>query len=168
MILFCYQFHLCEQPWSVIVLINVAYDVNFYSYIMTVYCQFSLSQQCKTTSRHPDGTCEVLEVKCHSPFMEIRQYDNYRTNPTNGSNSGRGNSSSNNGSSGGRGYRGGDRSSAAGALTISDRGPADTVATWHIPQLQLHILCAGTYVTLSIAFLILYFSHLLLTFHNNE
>jgi hypothetical protein len=30
-----------------------------------------------------------------------------------------------------------------GELTISDRGPAATVATWHIPQLQLHILCAG-------------------------
>ena len=83
-------------------------------------------------------------MKCHSPFMEIRQYDNYRGNQSNGSNSGRGNSSSNNSNSGGRGYRGGDRNSAAGALTISDRGPSDTVATWHIPQLQLHILCAGT------------------------
>lgn len=76
--------------------------------------------------------------------MEIRQYDNYKTNQTGGANDSRGNSSSNNYNSSNRGYRGGDRSSAAGALTISDRGPADTVATWHIPQLQLHILCAGT------------------------
>mmetsp|Transcript_27534 Transcript_27534/g.39417 ORF Transcript_27534/g.39417 Transcript_27534/m.39417 type:complete len:449 (+) Transcript_27534:39-1385(+) len=28
-------------------------------------------------------------------------------------------------------------------LAIFDRGPATTVASWHIPQLLLHILCAG-------------------------
>jgi hypothetical protein len=79
------------------------------------------------TSRHPDGSCEVLEVKCHSPFIETGYL-----NRNNGNNSSARNSSG----------RGGVRDSPGG-LSISDRGAADSVATWHIPQLQLHILCAG-------------------------
>lgn len=78
-------------------------------------------------SRHPDGSCEVLEVKCHSPFIETGYL-----NRSNGNNSSGRNSSG----------RGGGRDSPGG-LSISDRGAADSVATWHIPQLQLHILCAG-------------------------
>lgn len=77
--------------------------------------------------RHPDGSCEVLEVKCHSPFIETGYL-----NRSNGANSTARNSSG----------RGGGRDSPGG-LSISDRGAADSVATWHIPQLQLHILCAG-------------------------
>jgi hypothetical protein len=58
------------------------------------------------------------------------------------------NNNNNNGSSsnGGRGNYRDDRDRNQGGLTISDRGPAATVATWHIPQLQLHILCAGRYI----------------------
>ena len=115
-----------------------------------------------TPTRHPDGTCEVLEVKCHSPFIENRYnyYNNSSSSSSNGNNS---NSSSDNrinasygSSTGGRGGRGGRGAGGAGrggggrgddrdreGLSISDRGPADSVATWHIPQLQLHILCAG-------------------------
>ena len=79
--------------------------------------------------RHPDGTCEVLEVKCHSPFIEMRYYNNNNNNSSSSN-------SNNRSSSGGR-------DSPPGGLSISDRGAADSVATWHIPQLQLHILCAG-------------------------
>ena len=64
--------------------------------------------------RHADGTVEVLEVKCHSPFVDAAQMRN-------------------------RGEGNGEK----GALAISDRGPASTVAAWHVPQLMLHILCAG-------------------------
>jgi hypothetical protein len=63
---------------------------------------------------HADGTTEVLEVKCHSPFVDASY----------------------------------DRRSAHGrvgscALHLRDRGPASTLATWHLPQSFLHILCAG-------------------------
>ena len=83
--------------------------------------------------RHPDGSCEVLEVKCHSPFIETGYL-----NRSNGTNS----APRNNTGRGGGGGGGGGRDSPGG-LSISDRGAADSVATWHIPQLQLHILCAG-------------------------
>ena len=57
---------------------------------------------------------KVLEVKCHSPFVDAAQLR----------------------------YRGGG-GGQKGTLGISDRGPALTVAPWHVPQLMLHILCAG-------------------------
>ena len=88
--------------------------------------------------RHPDRTCEVLEVKCHSPFMENRPYNNYN-------NKGDSNSSSNSSSS----SQGKGTYAVKEGLSILDRGPADSVATWHIPQLQLHILCAGRYPIIS-------------------
>ena len=93
-----------------------------------LYLFISMSPSCFISFlRHPDGSCEVLEVKCHSPFMENRPYNNYNNNGNNG-----------NSSSQARGTN-----AIKEGLSISDRGPADSVATWHIPQLQLHILCAG-------------------------
>ena len=94
-----------------------------------LYLFISMSPSCFISFlRHPDGSCEVLEVKCHSPFMENRPYNNYNNNNGNNGNS----------SSQARGTN-----AIKEGLSISDRGPADSVATWHIPQLQLHILCAG-------------------------
>ena len=66
--------------------------------------------------RHSDGSLEVLEVKCSSPFVAA-----------------------------GAGVRTGAEAEArAGSLmTVSDRGPPETVGAWHVPQLQMEMLCAG-------------------------
>ena len=82
--------------------------------------------------RHADGTCEVLEVKCSSPFI---------SDPTSSSSSG--------GKGGGKGSgkgRGGQQGGSQ-RMTISQRPLIQGVGAWHIPQIQLEILCAGPKVT---------------------
>ena len=81
--------------------------------------------------RHADGTCEVLEVKCSSPFI---------SDPTSTSSGGKGGSKGGNKGKGRQ--QGGSR-----RMTISQRPLIRGVGAWHIPQIQLEILCAGPKVT---------------------
>ena len=83
--------------------------------------------------KHADGTCEVLEVKNHSPFMESR-------NKPYGS-SQRGNSTSSNNNNSRPATE--NKSALSPELYINDRGPSQSIPVWHVPQSQLHILCAG-------------------------
>eukprot|EP01041_Mallomonas_annulata_P001988 gene1988-3866_t len=79
--------------------------------------------------QHADGSCEVLEVKCTSPF--IRAQSTARRNS-----SAKKPSQSQSQSQ-----------SPTHNLMISDRGLPDGIGVWHIAQLQLEILCAGSTCT---------------------
>ncbi len=77
--------------------------------------------------RYIDGSIEVLEVKCSSPFTS------YNTNRSNSTQNNSSNPSSKRGST----------QFHSNKMTISNRPPPDGIGVWHIPQLQLEILCAG-------------------------
>ena len=92
----------CLLLFFLLSFLSVFFCFFFYLFFLSSYFSFF---------RHPDGTCEVLEVKCHTPFMENRPYKNYN-------NKGDSNSSS---SSQGKGTY-----AVKEGLSISDRGPADS------------------------------------------
>lgn len=71
---------------------------------------------------HADGTMEVAEVKCSSPFQS----------PS---------------SSQGRGSQTGQ---PRRMIIGQNLRPYDSVGSWHIPQLQLEILCAGPKVVINL------------------
>ena len=75
--------------------------------------------------------------------MENRPYYNNNNSSANNNNTNNSNNGNSNGSSSNNNYNNNRNNNFQEGLSISDRGPADSVATWHIPQLQLHILCAG-------------------------
>mmetsp|Transcript_49457 Transcript_49457/g.84586 ORF Transcript_49457/g.84586 Transcript_49457/m.84586 type:complete len:600 (+) Transcript_49457:640-2439(+) len=66
-----------------------------------------------------NGSVVVVEVKNHSPFREARS------------------------GGGGRGRGRGGRGSAKTTFEVNDLGPMTAIGAWHIPQLQLEMLCAG-------------------------
>lgn len=76
---------------------------------------------------HMNGTCEVLEVKCSSPFVYSHQHD-AQLHRKDGKET----------------NRKGDKSSL---MTVSYRPFSSDIRPWHMPQLQLEILCAGTTCT---------------------
>ena len=75
---------------------------------------------------HSDGSTEILEIKCVSPFQS-------NINNTSSSRS--------------RKYKSHKPSNSHVYLTVTDRLPPSGVPAWHIPQLQLEILCAGPKVS---------------------
>ena len=87
---------------------------------------------------HPDGSTEILEIKCVSPFENkpsssssagSRHYNNHKQQNTS--------KNKNTGTvTGNKIY-----------LRVTDRSPPSGVPSWHIPQLQLEILCAGPKVS---------------------
>jgi hypothetical protein len=87
-----------------------------------------------------DGSVEVVEVKCHSPFV-----GSSFGGPAGGGGRGRGR---------GRG-RGGGHPRGVASLTLRDRGPLPSIGPWYMPQIQMEIFCAGphcvgcTFVSLS-------------------
>lgn len=69
---------------------------------------------------HADGTMEVAEVKCSSPFIQPA------SSSAQGKNS---------------------QSGQPRRMVITQHSrPYESVGAWHIPQLQLEILCAGPQV----------------------
>lgn len=87
-----------------------------------------------------DGTAEVVEVKCHSPFA----YSHHAV-----SRSSRGASVTPSTVDDGDSLSASPGAyAAAGAVphyVIRDNGPQDRIGAWHVPQIQMEILCAGPY-----------------------
>jgi len=79
---------------------------------------------------HADGTIEVAEVKCSSPFMS-QSSSSYKK------------PSSQSASSSTHHHHQSRR-----MVIAQNARPYDSVGSWHIPQLQLEILCAGPQVTM--------------------
>ena len=86
--------------------------------------------------RYANGSVAVVEVKNHAPFAGGRSFGQSRG----GGHGGRGGSSS--GGSGVESYGGGG-GGRGGAFFMADRGPVESIGPWHLPQLQLEMLCAG-------------------------
>ena len=86
-----------------------------------------------------DGTVEVLEVKCHSPFADNALY---APNISSGSRSAALNAAAAalNGTPASYDAR-------TGRFCVQDNGPQTSLGAWFIPQLQLEILCAGAHCT---------------------
>lgn len=90
---------------------------------------------------HKDGSKEVLEVKCSSPFVNERftSKSGSKNKNTKSSNSKSSNKINNNSAS--------NTSTSKVKMYITDKSPPMSVPAWHIPQLQLEILCAGPQCT---------------------
>lgn len=76
--------------------------------------------------RYGNGTLEVVEVKNHAPFRTARPRKGSKSPPPS---RGRTAASSS--------------SSTSPTYELFDNGPMDSIGCWHVPQLQLEMLCAG-------------------------
>eukprot|EP00041_Stephanoeca_diplocostata_P020270 m.451193 g.451193 ORF g.451193 m.451193 type:complete len:508 (+) comp21523_c0_seq3:114-1637(+) len=74
--------------------------------------------------RWPDGHVEPVEVKNHSPFATVPKRGPRPPDPR-------------------RARKGKRAAPKVGNFSISDPGPFEGVAVWHLPQLYLHMLCTN-------------------------